>query len=437
MVWYQTIWSVTFCAGVLQTKDAGAKPVSMHKRRATVMLRKKLAAFGTLAAAAAMLWVAGGPAQAQDSIKIGWAISKTGPFAAGAGVTTLPNYQVWVKDVNDAGGINVGGKKLKIEVIEYDDRSNSEEMIKAVERLATQDKVDFILPPWSTGMNLAAAPIFNKLGYPQLAVTANTNQALELTKRWPNLTFWLGLPSEIVDGIVETFAKLEKDGKINKKIAMIAVGDQFGIELSTATRAGLKKAGFDLVYDKSYPFGTQDMQPVLKDAQAANPDVLLAFSYPPDTFAITDTSKVLGFNPKVFFVGVGTAFPMYKGKFGAGAEGIMGIGGSDASLPGIKWYIQHHKDIIGREPDRWASPITYASLQVLQQAIERVGKVDRAAVIKEINTGSFDTIIGKVKLENGLNKNIWAVGQWQGADFFGVAPISKQGAKPVITKPAW
>ena len=63
-------------------------------------------------------------------------------------VTTLPNYQVWVKDVNDAGGINVGGKKMKIEVIEYDDRSNSEEMIKAVERLATQDKVDFILPPW-------------------------------------------------------------------------------------------------------------------------------------------------------------------------------------------------------------------------------------------------------------------------------------------------
>jgi branched-chain amino acid transport system substrate-binding protein len=236
---------------------------------------------------------------------------------------------------------------------------------------------------------------------------------------------------------VETFAKLEKDGKINKKIAMIAVGDQFGIELSTATRAGLKKAGFDLVYDKSYPFGTQDMQPVLKDAQAANPDVLLAFSYPPDTFAITDTSKVLGFNPKVFFVGVGTAFPMYKGKFATAAEGIMGIGGSDASLPGIKWYIQHHKDIIGREPDRWASPITYASLQVLQQAIERVGKVDRAAVIQEINTGSFDTIIGKVKLENGLNKNIWAVGQWQGADFFGVAPISKQGAKPVIGKPAW
>lgn len=399
-----------------------------------MMKRNTLAAWGALALAAAV-GISG--ARAQDTLKIGWAISKTGPFGAGAAVTTLPNYQVWVKDVNDAGGINVGGKKMKIEVIEYDDRSNSEEMIKAVERLATQDKVDFILPPWSTGMNLAAAPVFNKYGYPHLAVTANTNQAPQLTKRWPNLTFWLGLPSEITDGVVETFAKMQKDGKIGKKIAMIAVADQFGIEMSTATREGLKKAGFELVYDKSYPFGAQDLQPVLKDAQAANPDVLLAYSYPPDTFALTDTAKVIGFNPKAFFVGVGTAFPMYKGKFAGNAEGVLGIGGSDANLPGIKWYIQHHKEIIGREPDRWASPITYASLQVLQQAIERVGKIDRAAVIKEINTGSFDTIIGKVKLENGLNHNIWAVGQWQGADFFGVAPTAKEGAKPVIAKPAW
>jgi branched-chain amino acid transport system substrate-binding protein len=379
-------------------------------------------------------------AQAQDTIRIGWAISKTGPFAAGANVTTLPNYQVWVKDVNDAGGIMLKstGKKAKIEVIEYDDRSNSEEMIKAVERLATQDKVDFILPPWSTGLNLAAAPVFNKYGYPHLAVTANSNRAPEMVKRWPNLTFWLGLPAQLVDGLVETMTALRKDGKIGDKIAMAAVGDQFGIEQSTAAREGLKKAGFNLVYDKSYPFGTQDLQPIVKEAQAANPDAFIAFSYPPDTIGLTDQSKVAGFSPKVFFVGVGTAFPLFKGKFGASAEGVMGIGGSNADLPGIKWYIQHHKQIIGREPDRWASPITYASLQVLQQAIERVGKIDREAVIKEINTGSFDTIIGKVKLKDNLYKEVWAVGQWQGNDFYAIAPMKQQGARaPIVPKPAW
>jgi branched-chain amino acid transport system substrate-binding protein len=393
-----------------------------------------------LAASAAAFAIAmvGGTAQAQDTLKIGWVISKTGPFAAGAAVTTLPNYQVWVKDVNDAGGIKVGNKKMKIEVIEYDDRSNSEELIKGIERLATQDKVDFILPPWSTGMNLAAAPIFDRLGYPHLAVTANTNKADEFHKRWPGLSFWLGLPSNLIDGLVSVLGKLEKDGKIGKKVAMVAVGDQFGIEQSSAARAGLKKAGFDVVYDKSYPFGSQDLQPIIKDAQAANPDAFVAFSYPPDTFALTDAAKVVGFNPKVFYVGVGTAFPGFKGKYGASAEGVMGVGASNPASEGIKWYIKHHKEVIGREPDRWASPITYASLQVLQQAIERVGKVDRAAVIKEINSGTFDTIIGKVQVKNGLSNNFWEVGQWQGGEYVGLAPMNKEGAKaPVVPKPAW
>ena len=389
-------------------------------------------------AAAAAVAMAGcmATANAQDTIKIGWAISKSGPFAAGAAVTTLPNYQVWVKDVNDKGGLTVGGRKMKIEVIEYDDRSNSEEMVKAVERLATQDKVDFILPPWSTGMNLAAAPVFNKYGYPHLAVTANSNRAPEMVKRWPNLTFWLGLPSELVDGLVDTLSTLRKDGKIGDTVAMAAVGDQFGIEQSTAAREGLTKGGFKLVYDKSYPFGTQDLQPIVKDAQAANPDTFVAFSYPPDTIGLTDQAKIAGFSPKVFFVGVGTAFPIFKGKFGASAEGVMGIGGSNADLPGIKWYIQHHKEVMGREPDRWASPITYASLQVLQQAIERVG-LDKAAVTKEINTGSFDTIIGKVQLKDNLYKGVWAVGQWQGNDFYGISPKQDGVRAPIVPKPAW
>jgi branched-chain amino acid transport system substrate-binding protein len=92
----------------------------------------------------------------------------------------------------------------------------------------------------------------------------------------------------------------------------------------------------------------------------------------------------------------------------------------------------------GREPDRWANPVTYASLQMLQQAIERVGKVDRAAVIKELQTGSFDTIIGTIKLKNNLRVDTWQVGQWQGGEFYGLAPASLPGAKPAqFPKPEW
>ena len=74
--------------------------------------------------------------------------------------------------------------------------------------------------------------------------------------------------------------------------------------------------------------------------------------------------------------------------------------------------------------------MTYASLQMLQQAIEKVGKVDRAAVIKELQTGTFDTVIGKIKLENNLRQQFWWVGQWQDGEFYGVAPSSMDGAAP-------
>src|SRR5262245_31634928 len=394
-----------------------------------------------LVAAAVGLAASAALAQSPTSIKIGWAISKTGPFAAGASITTLPAYQLWVKEVNAAGGIFLKslGKKLPLEVVEYDDRSNSDEMIKAVERLATQDKVDFILPPWSTGFNLAAGPILNRYGYPHLAVTATTDRAPELAKRWPNSFWFLGTSSQGALALVEILTKLRTDGKIGNDIAMVSVADQFGIELSTSGREAFQKAKFNLVYDRSYPMGTQDMQPIVGEAMRAKPDVFVAFSYPPDTIAITEQARLLNFSPKIFYTAVGTAFPLFKQKFGANTEGLMGIGGVNSDTPAFKDYVKRHAEANGgREPDRWANPVTYASLQILQQAIERVGKLDRAPVIKEIQTGTFDTIIGQVKLHNNLRVDGWQVGQWQGGEYYGLAPANLPGARPLMfPKPEW
>ena len=159
-------------------------------------LRRRMV-LGGLAAIAGCAMSAGlAHGQQPTSIKVGWAISKTGPYSAGANITLLGAYKTWIKDVNDAGGINVGGKKLPIEVVEYDDRSNSEELVKALERLTTQDKVDFVLPPWGTAFNLAAGPILNRAGYPHLAITATTDRAPELAKRWTNSFWFLGTSSE-------------------------------------------------------------------------------------------------------------------------------------------------------------------------------------------------------------------------------------------------
>lgn len=379
-------------------------------------------------------------AQAPKSIKVGYAISLTGPNAPGAGITVLPNYRLWVAEINAAGGIMLKntGNRVPIEVIEYDDRSNVDNAVEAVDRLIKQDKVDFILPPWGTGLNLAVGPLLHRAGYPHLAVTALSDRGPELGKLWPNSFWLLGTMTGAAQGFTETIAKLRSEGKIGNTVAMLSVADQLGIGLAKAARRAFKKNGFDLVYDRSYPVDAQNIDVIIAEVKKLNPDSFVAFSYPPDTIAITKSARTSNFNPKVFYTAVGTAFPLYKETFGAGAEGVMGLGGWNAGSAESKAYLKRHVQMIGQEPDRWASPVTYASLQILQEAIERVGKIDRAAVIKELQTGTFETILGQVKLADNLHRENWWVGQWQNGEFHGIAPAALPGAQPIMfPKPPW
>ena len=70
------------------------------------------------------------------SVRIGYAISLSGPNAQGAAITTLSGYKLWVDDVNKRGGLKVQGfdKPIPIEVVEYDDTSNAENAVRLVER---------------------------------------------------------------------------------------------------------------------------------------------------------------------------------------------------------------------------------------------------------------------------------------------------------------
>lgn len=391
---------------------------------------------------AALLAVSGGAASAQapGKIRIGYAISLNGPFAPGATLTTLPNYKLWVHDVNAKGGIFVKqyNKKLPIEVVEYDDGSNPENAIRLTEKLMTEDKVDFVLPPWGTGMNLAVAPVYKKFGYPQLAVTAVASGQPDMVKQFGTIFFFLGAPADGVHSLVAELNKLKAAGKINNKIAMLSVADQFGVELRAAAVPGFKQAGFDVVLDKSYPLGAQDLSNELKQAQASGADSFVAFSYPPDTFMITGTAQAIGYNPNVFYTAVGTAFPPFVKNFGPKAEGVLGIGGWDSTTAAAKAYFKRHVDVTQQEPDRWASPVTYASLEVLQQAIESAGTLDRAKVLAALRTHKFKTVVGDFDLKTQIRGKQFWVGQWQKGEFAGLEPADLHGAgKMVFPKPKW
>ena len=94
-------------------------------------------------------------AQSDAPIRIGYAISRTGPFAPGAQATQEPSYLLWAEQVNAAGVLTVKGQKRKIELISYDDRSEVETIVRTFEKLMVTDKVDLILPPWGSTANFA------------------------------------------------------------------------------------------------------------------------------------------------------------------------------------------------------------------------------------------------------------------------------------------
>jgi branched-chain amino acid transport system substrate-binding protein len=389
------------------------------------------------AAAAAVTTPFAVRAQGTSPVRIGWAISKTGPFAGGAASAQLPNYQLWVSDVNKAGGINVGGTKRPIEVVEYDDRSQPEEAVRAVERLISQDKVDFLLPPWGTGMNMAVAPTFKKGDFPMIAPSFITDRMPELVKRWDNIFSLLSPASAYADGIVAVLTFQRQAGRIGNKVAMVNVTDQFGLELAAAAKKALAAANFEVVVANGYPISTQDLTPIIADVQRANPDVFLAFSYPPDTLGLTEAARVRNFNPKIFYAGVGTALPVFAGKFGAAAEGVMGPGGWNPNGDAIRAYTERYRAATGNAPEQWVSVLTYSGLQALQQAIEQVGSLNRPAIVNALKTKTFATVSGPLHFDNNILRNGWLVGQWQGGVFRGVAPSRQEGAVPIVAKPAW
>ena len=375
---------------------------------------------------------------ASDVVKIGAVAPKTGPLAGGATVTQWPNIALWANQVNAKGGLSVDGGQRMVEVIEYDDQTNPGETIKAVQRLATQDNADFIVAPYGTGLNIAAAPLFDRYKYPHLAVSAITDQIEDLSSQFGGMFFLLGSTTSFVQSVVDVLTKMQADGSLTgNKVAMVNVADAFGIELATAAKPLFTEAGFDIVYDTSYPLGTQDLSPVVKAAKAANPNAFIAWSYPPDTFGLTQQAVIEDLQVDAYYTAVATCFPAFGARFGAAAEGILGAGGVNPDSDKFKAYAKAHMDVTGGAPDGWASATTYAALQVLEQSIAAVG-MDREAVTEHVKASTFDTVLGDMNFNaNNFNERYWTVGQWQDGVYQGVAETGREGAKPVRVKKGW
>jgi branched-chain amino acid transport system substrate-binding protein len=368
--------------------------------------------------------------------KVGMVGAKTGPLAPGATVTHFPPYQLWAHEVNERGGLKLKTGPAKIQLIEYDDRTQPPEAIKAVERLATVDKVDWIGGNYATGFNLATAPVFDKYKYPQMSVACITDQAPALVKKYPNFFMFNASTTNYAKTAIGVLKKLKDSGQIGNKVAVVNVGDDFGIELANAGRPLFKEAGFDIVYDKSYPLGTQDYAPVMKAAKYASPDAFVAWSYPPDTFGLADQAKIEDLGVKAYYCAIGCAFQGFSLKNGAAIENVLGAGGV-ADTPEIRAFYKRHKEVTKVDADYGGSPVYYAMLQMLTETIETIGTTDRMAIADHIRKNKFKTLVGELSLPGQTLDKVNTVGQWQNGFFNAVAGTGYSEFAPVKLKTNW
>ena len=366
-------------------------------------------------------------------VRIGYAMSRTGPWTTGAQVSQEPNYLLWAEQQNAAGGLNVKGSKRPIELISSDDQSNIETCVRTYEKLMGSDKVDLVLPPWGSNANFAVAPLANRMGYPFLAPTALSRRLIEM--KLPYFFLMLQQPKPMMDALVDM---LKANGA--KSAAVIYVDDLFGLENYAALKVALQGSGISIVEDKSYPLGVKDLSPVLRSMKDKNPDAFIGLTYPPDTILASRQSKEIGFNPKFFYGSVGTAFQLYRNVMGAGAEGVLGMGSwNGKTSPGAKAYFDAHVKKFGaaKEPDRWASGACWAALEILTAAVGKVG-LDRKAIRDFVAGGEHSTILGKIKFAGSENVGTpGIVSQWQKGEFEVVWPKANATAPLVASKPAW
>jgi branched-chain amino acid transport system substrate-binding protein len=376
--------------------------------------------------------------EAPEKIRIGCAIALSGISAIGAELSQLNPYNLWIEQTNAKGGIYVPKykKKIPVELIVYDDRSDIETSVKMAEKLMVQDKVDFMLPPWGTAFNFAVAPVANRYKYFMMGITVSSPKLAERLKATPYFFVVLGQPARLVPS---TVALMQEFGV--QSVAVIHLSDLFGLEHVGIFKEEIGKTKIKLSILQSYPLDIQDMSPLIKRVQAENVDALINYGYPPHTFMLNKQLMGLRYNPKFFQNGVGVQYADYRDAFGAaGVDGVFGQWCLTEKMPypGAKEYFTAYQKKYGKEPARGGAPAAYASMQIIEQGIQKVGDLNREKIRDVIATETFDTIIGPMSFKDNINQQ-WPgnIGQWQKGVYEVMMPKEFRTAKPMYPKPDW
>lgn len=329
-------------------------------------------------------------AQAAETLKIGIIGPLSGPGATW-GQSMTQGVEMFIEDLEKAGGLTVKGKKYKLEMIPYDDKFNAAEGSKAATRLVQVDKVKFIIGSIGSASIASLQPITEKA---QVITIGNGYAKSLLGPQHPWYWRIIGTNLETSGPMINYLTK-EKN---IKKVAIISTNDESGVAVGEVDRDFWKKAGVEVVYYEYFDRTLKDFYSHLNRILPLGVDAIDTGAAPSGTEALfIKQARELGFKKPI----VSGANPDTTAMLGiagtAALEETYYAMAIDSLDPKYKDFIARWEKKVGRE-FTYAGPLMwYGAAEILIMGIKKAQTVtDTVAIQKALDgLGIFNTINGK------------------------------------------
>ncbi len=373
-----------------------------------------------------------------EVLKLGAAVSFTGKYAK-EGDLLKKGYELWKDTVNAKGGIKIGGKTYKVEIIYYDDQSNPKRAAKLVEKLITEDKVKFILGPYGSSQVFAAAGVVEK--YDALMVQGG-GAASKIYKQGYKKVFGVfNIAPDYGKNLIDLAVSFKNPAP--KTIAIIYEKTIFAEDAAKGALEEAKKKGLKVVLFESYPKGVQDLSSLMIKIKSKKPDIVIGAGHFKDSVLVIKQLKQFKINPKFVGLTVGPPIPSFVKELGKDAEHVFGpvqwsraFKYKDPLFGSTQGYIEAFRKKYQEEPEYHAAGGTAAAM-ALQYALEKAGSLKVEDVRKALLSMKLETFYGVIGFdETGkiVTKKM-AVIQIQNGKPRTVYPFEE--VKPVYPKPEW
>jgi branched-chain amino acid transport system substrate-binding protein len=348
----------------------------------------------TRGVALALLALLGGwPAlAAAQTVKVGAVVPLTGRYGAG-GAQVRAGYEIAVEQINAAGGVSVGGKKMSLELTLLDDESDATKTVSRMETLAAQGIVAY-LGGFGSDLHAAAASVAEKNKTPYLGVAFALHKIHTQGFRYLFSPFWKS--PDIKQHTIDMLSALPAAER-PKTAAIFQEKTDWGREMAAAWTEAAGSAGYQVVVNAEYAPGAKDFSDMILKAKGAGADVVFGLPTPPDGMTIVKQMKELGYSPKMTLLIRAPDPPIWSKNLGKDGDYVVLAPGWHHAVkaPGVKELNEAHEKKFGRPADPIVGP-AYACVQILAAAVSRAGSLDHARVRDAVAATNTTTVIGPV-----------------------------------------